>query len=354
MDITKRIARYHRFYASRRPGDLLIAVRQGWVGKKNLFDYDFDRGGHLEMAADVISGARELASRNGHLDDDMIPWVYPDFGIAIHHAHLFEGLPVQMAEWTSWAPHPLTGPDGLNRNRLDEIRFNPDNRWIRLIMEMMYYWNEHNDGSYLIIGHGHFSPLDLANAIRGNDIFIDYYDHPEELSALLDRCVDAIVAFEELLRTVIGKQQAEIGTPFWGALGPRNAAFISEDVMDMSGPPTSLQWGLPWSRRLRERLGTLMVHHHAMGLHVQHVIAQIMNDSLIQISNDPNYPPTMDTFEKIYAESGNNAVMLDASPQDIVKNIDRLKHIRAILVTGGDLKEVQKAVDAVRSVSNIQ
>ncbi|MCL2701918.1 MAG: hypothetical protein FWE88_09555 [Phycisphaerae bacterium] len=352
MDITKRIARYHRFYESNRPGDLLIAVRQGWVGKKNLFDYDFDRGGHLEMAADVIAGARELASRNGDLDDDMIPWVYPDFGIAIHHAHLFEDLPVRMAEWTSWAPHPLTGPDGFKRT--DEIRFNPNNRWIRLIVEMLHYWAEHDDGSYLIIGHGHFSPMDLANALRGNDLFLDFYDSPEELSALMDRCVDAIVDFETLIRTVIGKQQAEIGTPFWGALGPKNAAFISEDVMDMSGPTVSAQWGLPWSRRLRERLGTIMVHHHAMGLPVQRVIAQSMSGSLIQVSDDPNYPPTMETFEKIYAESGDNAIMLDASPQNIIKHIDRLKHTRAILITGGAMEDVQKAVDAVRSVSNIQ
>jgi len=353
MDIAKRIARYHRFYESRRPGDLLIAVRNGWVTKKNLFDYDFDRGGHLEMAADTVEGARTLGARNAGLDDDMIPWVGPDFGIAIHHAHLFEGLPVRMAEWTSWAPHPLTGPDGLNRGRIDEIRFNPGNRWVRMIVEMLHYWVEHNDGSYLTIGHGHFSPLDLANAIRGNDIFLDYYDNPEELSLLMDRCTDAIAEFEELQRTAIAKQLAEIGTPFWGALGPKNAAYISEDVMDMSGPAISAQWGLPWSRRLRERLGTLMIHHHAMGLHVQRVIAQEMSDSLIQVSNDPNYPPTMDTFEQIYADSGDNAIMLDASPADIVKNIGRLKHVRAILMTGGEKKDVQKAIDAVRSVSNI-
>jgi len=351
MDLFKRIARYHRFYESRRPGDLLIAVRQSWVTKKNLFEYDFDRGGHLEMAADVIAGAKRLAAMNGDLDDDMIPWVGPDFGIAIHHAHLFDDLPVRLAEWTSWAPHPLTGPDGFKR--LDEVRFNPDNRWVRMILEMLHYWVEHFDGSYLIIGHAHFSPLDLANALRGNDIFLDYYDNPEELSALMDRCVDVIAAFEELQRTVVGGHLAKYGTPFFGGLGPKNAAYISEDVMDMSGPTISRQWGAPWTRRLRERVGTIVVHHHAMGLHVQRVIAESMSDSLIQVSNDPNYPPTMDTFEKIYADSGDNAIMLDASPQAIVENIDRLKQIRAVLVTGGAPEDVQKAIDAVRSVSNI-
>ena len=332
----------------------MIVVRNGWVTKKNLFDYDFDNGGHLEMAADTAASAAKLGALNDGLDDDMIPWVGPDFGIAVHHAHLFENLPIQMAEWTSWSPHPLTGPDGLHRDKIDAIRFNPNNRWVRMILEMVQFWVDHHDGSYLTIGHGHFSPLDLANAIRGNDIFLDFYDSPEELSLLMDRCTDAIAEFEELLRTTaLAKQQAEIGTPFWGALGPKNAAYISEDVMDMSGPAISTQWGLPWTRRLRERLGTIMVHHHAMGLHVQHVIAQSMSGSLIQVSNDPNYPPTMNTFEDIYARSGDNAIMLDASPQDIVKNIDRLKHIRAILITGGAREDVQKAVDAVRSVSNI-
>jgi len=305
------------------------------------------------MAADVIEGAQRLGAMNGDLDDDMIPWVGPDFGIAIHHAHLFEGLPVRLAEWTSWAPHPLTGPDGLHPDKIAAIRFNPNNIWVRRILEMLQYWTEHNDGSYVVAGHGPFGPMDMANAIRGNDLFLDFYDNPEELSLLLDRCVDAIAAFEMHQRPIIGQALAEIGTPFWGALGPKNATYISEDAMDMSGPAISEQWGLPWTRRLREKVGTIMVHHHAMGLHVQRVIAESMSDSLIQVSNDPNYPPTMDTFEKIYADSGDNAIMLDASPQDIVKNIDRLKHTRAILITGGAREDVQKAIDAVRSVSNI-
>ena len=52
-------------------------------------------------------------------------------------------------------------------------------------------------------------------------------------------------------------------------------------------------------------------------------------------------------------DRGDNAIMLDASPQSIVDNIDRLKHIRAVLITGGKTADVRKAIDAVRAVSNI-
>ena len=350
MDLNKRIERYHKFYQSGRPGDLLIAVRQGWLRKKNLFDYDFTRGGHLEMAADVIKGAQTLAAPNENLDDDFIPWVYPDFGIAIHHAYVID-VPVRMAEWTSWADHPLEGPDGYRR--LDEVRFDRNNRWVKLVLEMLQYWVEHDDGTYLITGHPHYSPLDMANALRGNDIFLDYYDNPEKLSALLDRCTDTIIAFEQEHRKILGRQFAEVGVPLWGGLGPRNAVFLSEDLMDMSGPDISRQWGMPWTTRIRQAVGKIMVHHHAMGIKVQDVIGEEVKDSLIQVSNDPNYPPTMDTVEKFYADSGGNAIMIDASPTSIVENIHRLRNTRAILITSGPEADVRRAVEVVRENSNI-
>lgn len=235
--VSERVGHYERFYRSNRPGDLLIVVRQNpyWVTKKHLFEYDFEHHGHLQMAEDMARCAEDMLEKSEAAGDDLIPWMSPDFGIAIHHAYVID-VPVTFAEWTSWAPHPLEGDDGYSR--LGEVVYNRDNRWVRLIREMVQYWKARSRQPYLINGHHHFSPLDMANALRGNGLFTDFYDVPERVTELLRRCTETIIAHEMDLRREIGPQP---GMPFWGALAPRDSLFVSEDTMDMIGPALSAQ-----------------------------------------------------------------------------------------------------------------
>lgn len=349
--IRKRTARYERFYRSNRPGDLLIVLRQTpyWVTKKNLFEYDFEHGGYLDMAEDMARCAEGMLEQSEAAGDDLIPWMSPDFGIAIHHSYVIDG-PVTFAEWTSWAPHPLEADDGYRR--LHEVTYNPENRWVRRIREMIRYWKNRASQPYLVNGHHHFSPLDMANALRGNALFTDFYDVPEEVSELLRRCADTIIAHELDLRREIGPQP---GMPFWGALAPRGSIFLSEDAMDMIGPALSTQWGQPWTAKVRDAVGGLAVHHHMMGAAAQGVIGQTVRNSLIQISNDPNCPPAADRLLELYEASGGNALMFDCSLADLRRVKAVLPRIRAVVVVavGDNTAAAREAVDSVRSVSNI-
>lgn len=349
--VIRRAERYGQFYGSNRPGDLLIVLRQNpyWVNRKNLFDYDFDHGGHLEMAEDMAQCAATMLAKSEEAGDDLIPWMSPDFGIAIHHACVID-VPVRFAEWTSWAGHPLAGADGYRR--LDEVRHDPANRWVRRILEMVGYWKARDDQPYLVNGHHHFSPLDLANALRGNDLFTDFYDVPDQVTTLLDRASDAIIALERDVRAVLGDQP---GMPFWGALAPRDSVFVSEDAMDMIGPNLSEEWGLPWSSRVRESCGGLAVHHHMMGAAVQGVIGREVRNSLIQVSNDPNRPPASDKLIELYEASGGNALMFDCSLEQLRGLKAVLPRIRAIAVVsvGDDTDAAREAVETIRGISNI-
>src|ERR1019366_9528366 len=99
--ITRRVRRYEQLYAANRPGDLLVVVRQNpyWISKRNLFEYDFTAGGHLQMAEDMAQSAEVMLRASEAAGDDLIPWLCPDFGIASHHTYVIDG-PVQFAEWT--------------------------------------------------------------------------------------------------------------------------------------------------------------------------------------------------------------------------------------------------------------
>ncbi len=349
--IARRVERYQRFYASNRPGDLLIAVRQEpyWISKGNLFDYNFDADGHLAMAEDMALSAETMLAHNAPVDDDLIPWLCPDFGIAIHHTYIVD-LPVAFAEWTSWAPHPLAGPEGWAR--LPEIVYNPDNRWVRRIKEMLGYLHARPEQPYLINTHYHFSPLDLANALRGNELFTDFYEYPEETTELLRRCTETIGDFELDLRPLLGDRP---GLPFWGALAPKDSIFISEDAMDMCGPQISAAWGKPWTERLRERCGGLAIHHHMLGAKTHGVIGGMARGSLVQLSNDPNCPPAAEQLLELYAASGDNALMFDCSLADLHGLREVLPKIRAVVVVavGDNPDAAREAVALVRELSNI-
>lgn len=55
--LAPRVRRYDRLFASQRCGNLMVVVRLRWVSKRNLFEYDFERGGHLQMPADILASA---------------------------------------------------------------------------------------------------------------------------------------------------------------------------------------------------------------------------------------------------------------------------------------------------------
>lgn len=348
--IQKRAERYTRFYQSNRPGDLMIVVRQNpsWVKKRDLFDYDFECGGHLQMAEDIARCAEGMLAQSEKAGDDLIPWMSADFGIAIHHAHVID-VPVTFAEWTSWGHHPLEGDDGYGR--LSEVAYNPENRWALRIREMVRYWKARACQPYLINGHHHYAPLDMANALRGNALFTDLYDVPDQVTELLRRCAETIIAHELELRRETGPQP---GMPFWGALAPQDSVFVSEDAMDMVGPTLSEKWGRPWTERVRDALGGLAVHHHMMGAATQGVIGKMVRNSLIQVSNDPNCPPAADKLLELYEASGNNALMFDCTLEDLRRVKPILSRLRAVAVVSvGDNQEAaREAVDIVRSISN--
>ena len=349
--IARRAERYRRFYESNRPGDLLIVVRQNpyWVTKKNLFEYDFDRDGHLAMAEDMACCAETLLEKSEQVGDDLIPWMSPDFGIAIHHTYVIE-MPVQFAEWTSWAEHPLAGADGYSR--LGEVVYNRDNPWVQRIVEMARYWKAREHQPFLVNGHHHFSPLDLANALRGNELFTDFYDVPDQVTELMRRCTEVTIAHERELRTVVDPQP---GMPFWGALAPKDSVFVSEDAMDMIGPALAEKWGRPWTERVRDALGGLAVHHHMLGIRAHSVIGRMARRSLVQVSNDPNCPPAAERLLELAEASGDNALMFDCSLEQLRRVAPILTRIRAVAVVavGEDQTAGREAVELVRSVSHI-
>ncbi len=349
--IATRIDRYRRLCAPGRPGDLLVVLRQDPpdLQARPLLAYDFDQGGHLALAADAVDRARVILQQSLDADDDLVPWLVPDFGIAINHAFLFD-LPVRFAEDTSWAPHPLDDDDAYER--LDAIAYDPGNKWVRRIKEMHQFWRERADPSCVRTSFYHFSPLNLANALRGDSLFMDFYDKPDAVRNLLERCTRAIGDLEADLAPLLADQP---GTAASGALAPKGSLFLYEDTMDMCGPDLAAAWGAPWSTALRDRFGAVTLYHHMMGQACHRVIGQVAQGSLIRIADNPNCPPAADALAELYADSGDNALMFDCTLAELRALEPVLPRIRGVAVVpvGNDPAAAREAVARIRTASNL-
>ena len=81
--------------------------------------------------------------------------------------------------------------------QVDRLVFDRDNEKCRIVIN---YWKgveSAPDSQYIAIGLIYRSSLDLANAIRGNELFYDLYDDPEDLDEVVDFCSWSIIELKE-------------------------------------------------------------------------------------------------------------------------------------------------------------
>jgi hypothetical protein len=102
------------------------------------------------------------------------------------------------------------------------------------------------------------SCFNSAHLIRGNDILMDFYDHPEELGILLDRVTDFMIGF---IRSHIPMIHYDPAWFFdWGALW-KGVARISNCSMHMISPEFYTEHILPRDVRFLRAIGGGRIHY---------------------------------------------------------------------------------------------
>ncbi|MEI6423632.1 MAG: hypothetical protein WCP55_15545, partial [Lentisphaerota bacterium] len=168
---------------------------------------------------------------------------------------------------------------------VDRIGFDPGNPWYRAQMWMLREYIENWDGSFGIVPFVHFDPLDLCNQWRGNDLFMDYYDHPAELHALLERATSCVLELESHMRANCLDGYGFEGCAM-GAWTPGN--YLSCDAGDMGSPEILAEFGVPYTRRIVQAWGGAYLHHHELGIHQIPAWAECDGLTLQFLNRDPN------------------------------------------------------------------
>ena len=362
FDLDSRLSRYRDFFASRQSGKLLIitnpyplasmrAVEKPpfchWPLRLTDFDFSSDKDNRRFLNIHIENMERSLRNWWRSIPDDYIPAINAggSYGVAVHYAFVTD-QPLIFQEDTSYLNPVILEWDDLDRLRLDEYNF-----WFKRQVEATAYLRQACEGLCFVevVSVG---PLDLSNALRGDQLFLDLYDAPDKVHELQDFSTQALIWLDEAKQKAAGDVCG--GRAIWGTWVPGNTDFTSSDASDMCSSADHREFERPYLKRIADHFGGLFLHHHSLGRHMHAELAKLPNLHVLEINTDPSEPEPIHQIEAIYEEVAGTPLMIRCSAQDVFRYIDVLRTGQAIIAASVNSREEARVViDLVRRNSRI-
>ena len=351
-DLDRAVARNVSFMSDRtRTGALIRCVEFGASGLPEPEPLErFAFPGEIDRYCDqVIERHLRFAEAHTPLDDDWLPALKPFLGIAEHSCFL--GGTVTYGGNTSYHTPPL-------RRLRDWRDLRPDRAQphYRMMLDGMAYLRERSEKyGFFTSLRGGDGPMDIANAVRGNDLFYDLYDDPEEAKAFLDFCADAAAwTFENqrpLATEVRGGYVSGMGTWMPG----RAIGHLSEDASCLCSPRMYEEFGLPFTARLVSGYDYAELHVHSLGRACIPLFARMEKIGTFQLSDDPNQPGALEVYREYAPCLEGRTALLDMTAREARENIGFLKGRRTIVnLLAASLEEAREIIDLARQMNEAE
>jgi hypothetical protein len=275
------------------------------------------------------------------VNDDVIPSVTAKYGIAEHSA--FMGGTVSFTEDTSWHHKYIEDYGSYTLAKVDS-----SNIWRNLVIEGMKYMGRKTKGDFFVRYRGADGPMDVVNALRGNDIFYDFYDEEENLVKLAALCTDAIIYMLKEQQKAATKYKGYIISGFDVLLPETYAGHLSVDSTTMLSADMFRKFEMPFIKKIAENFDGLFFHTHSVGSHVIPVLCELDKIRFIEISNDPNAPRSIEIFKKYEKELEGRTVIVTLRRSEIEQNIGFLRDKKTVIWY--DAQSVKDACEAINLV----
>ncbi len=285
-----------------------------------------------------------FAEAHAALDDDWLPALKPFLGIAEHSSFL-RGT-VQYGGNTSFHVHPLERIEDWPSLKMDR----DEPHYAMLLDGMAYLKKKGAEYGFFSSLRGADGPMDIANAVRGNDLFYDLYDDPETVHAFMAYCAKAVDwTFQNQMPLATEVRGGFIsGMDTW--LPPGMVGHLSEDASCICSPQMYEEFGLPYTTELLSHYAGALLHVHSLGRACIPYFCRMKKIAIFQLTGDPNQPSALDVYREYADDLRGRAVLLNLTPQEIRDNIDFLRGMRTIINLGRvrSLQEAEEIIDLVR------
>jgi len=314
------INRSRAFYAATAPGHFLINVNVPTekvpMPPLTQFDLETQLNQWLEL---MLQAARPEWAVKTDLNDDTVPQICPRFGIAEHTAWL--GTDVMLQETTCLPVPLLNSPADFSR-----LNLNPDTRWFKYMKAGYDYLRSRQDGSFVLSVRGTMMPMDIANALRGDELLTDFILNPDFVHELMRFLVQAIGWYYQQLLSWVDK--IEDGYIFWlsgGWIGGKCLGHVSNDLALLCSEQIYETFGLPYETKLSQQFESVFYHVHNERMHFLPHLIKLPNLALLEITNDPKTPAPIEELAKIFQSTGSASLMLHLTSEQLRKHIKQFK-----------------------------
>ncbi|MCE9614941.1 MAG: hypothetical protein K8T26_11730 [Lentisphaerae bacterium] len=310
--IERVVGRARAFYGQHAPGHYLInaSIPAPAPAVPPLSDFDLDR--QLTEWLDLkLEAARPKWHVKEGLDDDAIPSICPTFGIAEHSAWL--GMEVRLQETTCLPVPLLESPE-----QLSTMRLSPDARWFGYMRDGYRHLRARADGTYVTSVRGILSPMDMANAVRGDDLFTDFLLNPEFVHRLMEFLMGAIPWYYKQLcgwaDTIAGGHVFHYGS---GWMPPQSLGHLSNDAAMLCASSVYAEFGFPYEARLTGSHAAALYHVHNEKMHYVPQLATLPNLRMLEVTHDPKTKAPIEDLDRILGATGSANLMLLATSDQI-------------------------------------
>lgn len=320
-EVVQRFEKFYNAAEQKSPGNLVYRalldsdLRIYENLKLNTYDFTTDKG--LQIYVDDL--VRELhivsESRRG-VKDDTLPMVMPVLGAGDYSA--FVAGEIVFGEDTSWSQPVL--------NSVDDWKSLPklgEAIWYRRFLDICERLLDKSASSGVPFMRGFFSPLDLAHALRGNDIYLDFFDSPGQVHGLLSYCADATIMLAEDVFQLAKKYLSDTKMGLWFLEGCIN---MSEDTACMISPELYRTFAAPHTQRVINHFGRGLLHCHSRALYLIPELCALHGVVNVWVATDPNQTRPIDVLDELIPQANGVGLSLDLeSRDDIVRNIEVAK-----------------------------
>lgn len=343
-NIERTNERFQKFATAEKGALIQIKEIKEYATKRRRLD-SFGLPEKMEEYLDYeIARFVDYWEKRKDIDDDIIPAMTAWYGIAEHTA--FIGGEAVFGDDTSWH-HPFI----LEWSDMKKAKLDDNNTWLRLVLDGMAYLGEKADGRYAVKLRGAEGAMDIANIARGNQMFYDFFEYPEEIHNLLDFCAKAARYTLTKQMEVAGKYMGGVITGFDIWLPGNSTGHLSEDASVMISPEHFMEFALPHTNKITAGFDHVFMHTHSVGDHNIPGIAKIDNVDYIEISNDPNSKRSMEIYKELADELEGKVVTITTDADEVRENMDFLADRKTVLwISVETAEQAREAVDIAREI----
>lgn len=274
------------YWKNRTPANYSIEGQSSKLSEEFLRRHAFDLG------IQAMKWAKAQAIDHEKMNDDLCPEVHIDWGVGMTAAFTTGG-DVIFEDSTTYT----TGPIIETWDDFDNLKFSLDNKWVSYALEFWHGAESEYAEGIAVTPNVFRSPLDLANDIRGNDLFLNLYDYPENVEILLNLCADSIIELDKIFRSEIRILRESPGGVWGVALPSSGMIFLNGDTIDLIREDMCCRFNNPSVEKLINYAGSLYFHHHSIGVSRAYSVSQTKGTMIQEILQDPNGPKLLESID---------------------------------------------------------